>query len=365
MASIPWMQMKQPATQDDLNQMSQDAMLNSLGWSPYSQTPEGQATIAQYEQQQQNAIQNQQQGVQAAQNELSNYLNQEKKIDLSPIAGVIDTWTGSNLARSYQRPDKIDPRLISALQGEVLKAQGNLTEAQTQALRNRMIAGQNEANTLAQLLQSKYRIDNRPEKPENTAKIARDQKNDELNVIKDITKSDEAKTIQGNTTFVKALNTYRDLVDKYGLQPVDSKEKNLLKSAYSNVKIQYKEAARLGALSGPDIGLVMEGIPDASDPRYAASSAAGLAGGAKAIIDTLDQVKNASQSEFDRSMSSLRSGFGQFGGKDYLNKLEDNFKKASNLSQPKEPTKATTNKPLTVIQNGHEYRLNPATGEYE
>jgi surface antigen len=59
-----------------------------------------------------------------------------------------------------------------------------------------------------------------------------------------------------------SIKTYYDLVKKAGSVAWAEDNKATIKGAYADLKIKWKEAANLGALTGPDIGLIEEAIPN-------------------------------------------------------------------------------------------------------
>lgn len=321
-------------TQTDINQaMAPDPRKlgspDDLHMQMYLDSPAGKALLAQMDQYSKEAIAGQRQGVSDAENQLASYKQIPMQLDLSPLAQLTDSWTGSNLQKGYAKPEGIQDRVgtINALQGGLQKARSGLSTEQLQYMKDRFNIGQKSDETKAQMLIAEAKLrEAEAAKNELANKKGTDR---ELAVTEKIQKSDEGKQAQGLTAFVKAVDDYKKLIDQFGLQPVSGPEQNLLKTAYSAVKIKYKEAANLGALSGPDIGLVVEGIPDATDKVTALRYAFNPAEGKKAIMDSLASVKAHSDKEFDRTMSTLQGGYGQFGGQGLLNTMHQNYKKAS------------------------------------
>jgi hypothetical protein len=319
----------QQPTQEQLN-MEAQAPSGVSGVAPMpsmGSKPGKLSTIDMLRQQYQQSISEQKQGISEAEKRLQEYLKKPGKMDLSPLIALAEQWGGGtgNLLRAYKPPED-RKKEVENLQQQVLKARGGLSDTQTRALKDELMMeekAQDRSIELSKLAQKSQEIAAMQGKKQGDKLI--DLDND---AIKNIAKSDEAKRINGITSFMSSLNKYRDLVDSYKLQPIGSKEQKLLQSAYSDVKLKYKEAGNLGALSGPDIGIVIEGIPDATDKMFALSSKLGVGGGYKAILDTIDQVKGMSKKEFDTNMSSLRSGFGQYGGEKLLNNYNDQFSKS-------------------------------------
>ncbi len=70
----------------------------------------------------------------------------------------------------------------------------------------------------------------------------------------------------GLTNMHDTLNVYKETLNRLGIQlsmgPVNAKDTQKLKSAYSNAMLAVKEAVELGALSGPDMGIIEQNLPD-------------------------------------------------------------------------------------------------------
>lgn len=101
---------------------------------------------------------------------MSALAGQETQVDLSPLAALVDQWSGSSLARGYQKPESggerlrtlqgvagdIDRRELGAEQAEVEAlrrfVQGNFQADQTdadQAYKNQMLGLQREQNAIS------------------------------------------------------------------------------------------------------------------------------------------------------------------------------------------------------------------------
>lgn len=67
-------------------------------------------------------------------------LSQPQQVDLSPIAGLIDQWTGSQLLRSYKAPDTPAERaqIAAKLQDQIMIAQQGLSKEQRQYLKDQL-----------------------------------------------------------------------------------------------------------------------------------------------------------------------------------------------------------------------------------
>lgn len=259
-----------------------------------------------------------------------------EQINLAPIAKLVDVWTGSNLASAYSPPQPKE-KIVQQLQDAVLKARGDLTQSELDMYAKTLgLQQRQEEMKAAREDRELRRLESM--KAGETATGLKNMKL-ELEVTEKIGKSDEGKKIKGLTDFVNSLNNYRNLVKKHGLQgsPFGSDAKRDMESAYSDLQLKYKEAGLLGALTGPDIGIVIRGIPDATSFVGALKAGVGATSGAAGIIKTLDQVKDRSNQEFNAAMQNLNMGLGKFGGQQLLQSYNEQFQKAlSGESKPSE-----------------------------
>lgn len=76
------------------------------------------------------------------------------------------------------------------------------------------------------------------------------------------TKTDEYKAAKSFVELQNALKSYYDLVSQVGSVSWLDKNTDKVRNAYANLKIKWKEAANLGALTGPDIGAIADAIPN-------------------------------------------------------------------------------------------------------
>jgi len=128
----------------------------------------------------------------------------------------------------------------------------------------------------------------------------------------------EAKAIQAGTKLSTLLDNYKSLVNKYGFDAV-GKGKAVLNSAYADLKIAYKEAANLGALTGPDVSIIEEAINPSAGitrlPSYIAS------GGKTGVIASIDQVHNNVTQNIIQNQQMLQSKWGTYGNDPYIQQL--------------------------------------------
>ena len=128
----------------------------------------------------------------------------------------------------------------------------------------------------------------------------------------------EAKAITAGNKLTTLLDNYRSLVDKYGFDAV-GKGRAVLNSAYADLKIAYKEAANLGALTGPDVSIIEEAInPSAGIMKYPAYLAAG---GKDGVLASIDQVKTNVVNNVIANQTTLKSKWGTYSNDPYIQQL--------------------------------------------
>lgn len=88
---------------------------------------------------------------------LSATQSQELPLDLTPLAALVDTWTGSNLAQTYRPPETKKERqaAVDRLQQQILQAQQGLSENEIAMLRSQLNNQFQMENMLAQAEKSK------------------------------------------------------------------------------------------------------------------------------------------------------------------------------------------------------------------
>lgn len=99
-----------------------------------------------------------------------------------------------------------------------------------------------------------------------------------------------------------AANRYKEILDELGPQiavgPLNAKDQTRLASAYTKLQLEAKTAAELGALSGPDLGLVEKWIPDPTSLAGAAKGKEALMGGLGEYMAALEDDQKAFETSF-------------------------------------------------------------------
>ena len=87
------------------------------------------------------------------------------------------------------------------------------------------------------------------------------------------------------------IGMLKDLVERNGIEVLPTEAKGAMESALAQAQVAWKTYAELGALSGPDMGLVIQAIGDPT------SLTAGVRGGSKAILSKLNTAIKALDNE--------------------------------------------------------------------
>jgi len=310
--------------------------------TPSMPTEDQQKAMADLQASQMQSFQNQQRGI----DDLSQYTNalqgQEVQTDLTPLAALTDAWTGSKFAQSYRAPEsgKEKQATVAALKQALNKEKGNLTDNEVALLK---------AKISALTTQSIFGQKKDAKSGDDTAKNAKDAKEDKdkkaseaLAAREKLITRDQAKQMEGIIAFNGALNAYEDAINRYpvtgrlvgkGAQDIDS--------AYSQVKIKYKEAANLGALSGPDIGLVVEGIAPAAGIGGVWSILKG--GGEEGLKLGLKGIREQTKGDFDAKSAYLKSAYREYSAP-VLQEYANQYSKVSRPTATAKPSGSAASK---------------------
>lgn len=147
------------------------------------------------------------------------------------------------------------------------------------------------------------------------------------NTLRKIDASPQGKKLVSLSGLYQKLQTYKNLVDTYGFKAAGDK-KTLLDNAYADLKIAYKEAANLGALTGPDVGLIEEAIkPSSGATNYLDYK---LSGGKSGVSGGTEQALIKARNEAVQNYKQLTSRNPNYKGSDYVKGLISPFAKDYN-----------------------------------
>lgn len=136
--------------------------------------------------------------------------------------------------------------------------------------------------------------------------------------LKQIDTSPQGKKLVSLSGLYQKSQTYKNLLDTYGFQAVGS-EKAKLDQAYADLKIAYKEAANLGALTGPDVSLLEEAIKPASGATNYLNYK--LSGGEKGVSGAIEGALNKARAEALQNFKQLTARKPEYRGSEYVTSL--------------------------------------------
>lgn len=123
----------------------------------------------------------------------------------------------------------------------------------------------------------------------------------EEKTLKQIDGSPQGKKLRALDDLRTSASRYETLVDDYGFE-FSGAGKTALDSAYADLQIKWKEAANLGALTGPDLDLIIDSVKPVTGFRGLSAIALGggvegIQGGITKMITNIDEdgAKNFNQ----------------------------------------------------------------------
>lgn len=229
-----------------------------------------------------------------------------------------------------------DPRAISRIERTLGMSPGGLKQLAALAAADKKKAAIKE-DLQIQLLQSQLKTDDaqRAQIYANTAKIraesnpqAYDGFLDDKEVAR-IDSSPQGKKVKALGDLKQKVNNYKALVQKYGTETPLGGQKSTLDASYADLKIAYKEAANLGALTGPDVELLEQAIKPATSGGFFAPVkrfAKNIFGGGKgSIIQGLDETLNIVNQNATNNLNQLYARNPKYSSSWYVQELANPF----------------------------------------
>lgn len=136
--------------------------------------------------------------------------------------------------------------------------------------------------------------------------------------LKQIDMSPQGKKLVSLSGLYQKSQTYKNLLDTYGFRAVGS-EKAKLDQAYADLKIAYKEAANLGALTGPDVLLLEEAIKPASGAVNYLNYR--ISGGKKGVSGAIEGALSKARKEALQNYKQLTARKPEYRGSEYVTSL--------------------------------------------
>lgn len=244
--------------------------------------------------------------------------------DITPAMALMDSWSkrGGNSAESYTKPPTGEERQanLRGMQAQIQRAREGMSSQEMDLLKSQLgIAAQKEA-AVERSEDRKLQRD-ALNQSKNAARQFAQSKEDQNN-RESLIKHKQAEQVEGIIGFSGALNNYEQLVSTHGLNPTGDAAAQL-QSAYSELETGYKEAKRLGALSGPDMAILQRAIDNAGG--FQAWFRANTKGGAEGILSAVKQIRKAGVRDFDRNVSTLEKAYPGEATKPILNDYKTRF----------------------------------------
>jgi hypothetical protein len=137
--------------------------------------------------------------------------------------------------------------------------------------------------------------------------------------LKQIDTSPQGKKLSSLSGLYQKMQTYKNLVDSFGFK-ASGKEKGLIDSAYADLKISWKEAANLGALTGPDVAIIEEAVKPSSGGAINYLNYK-LSGGKGGISSAIENSLKTSKKEAINNYKQLITRNPQYAGSEYVRGL--------------------------------------------
>jgi len=221
--------------------------------------------------------------------------------DLSPLAALSDSLTGSRLSQGYQKPEsfKEKQKRIGELKNQLQKSRSSLSDNELDLLKMQLAqrSGMSAANQMRQ------------------GQLDQQQR-------EDLIKSKQAQQVEKLAELNQAKAQYENLFNKHGFEMYgDSKAE--IDNAYSAYKLKLKEAENLGALTGPDVKILEESMPSVTGLSGALNYLGGLR--SSGVKKGLKQSSERLENQKNRNISTLELAFPSKGSQELIKNYKKQF----------------------------------------
>lgn len=172
-----------------------------------------------------------------------------------------------------------------------------------------------------------------------------------------IQKSPERESITAVKDLLDTLNEYKTQINTYGFESYGP-QSAVTDRIYADLQVKYKEAARLGALTGPDLALLEQAIKPASGGLLNAAKYGLMAGGKEGVTGAIDSLDASLRRSAQRKLDSLLSQYQGSENDPYIKDLSKGIQMPTQEAQDKQPIKAKGS-------DGKYYMVDPSEPEYE
>lgn len=269
---------------------------------------------------------------------------QTPALDLAPLVALAENYTGRKL--SYKSPGMSEEeraQLADKLQSQIAKTSSGISEA--------------EQKTLSELIKAKLAGAQFGAKTAEKGKdSAKKDTKDSLDARLALSKTKQANVLEGAIAFNQNVDKFEDALNK-NPDPYDralGPARAEIDSTYANLKTSFKEAANLGALSGPDVKILDQAINNPAGVQGFIDMM--RSGGNEGLNRALNNLRATSRDTFATNIDYLE-GIGADNAAPLVEKYKKNFAKTRAGGHVGGP-KASENKkpappPVGTIENGY------------
>ncbi len=239
-----------------------------------------------------NQIAMQRQGLAQQEQSLPLMANFKSQMDLTPLAGLTDAWTGSNFAKSVQRPESPLERLqaIQQAQGAIQRNKSGLNSDEMALLRmHEQSQDRDEGREMRRIL------------------LGQSMGKEAQNTRESFLKSKEAQSVERLAKTRDAFDHYIDRVNTHGFSAF-GEEATKTDASYQALLVQLKEAEDLGAITQSDAAIMRGQIPSVTGIS-AVPFAQSYKGGKDAILSTLKSTRGTLETRAQHNINALDKAF--------------------------------------------------------
>lgn len=151
--------------------------------------------------------------------------------------------------------------------------------------------------------------------------------------LKKVDQTNEKKNLDSLANLERSAGRYQELVDQYGYEAFGT-GRTLLEGAYADLKVKWKEAANLGALTGPDLDLIIEAVKPATGLSGIKQKLIG--GGNQGLLSQLEKLRSNISEDGQRYYNQLIQRDANYQYSPYIQSLGKPF----GITTPGQQTKA-------------------------
>jgi len=260
---------------------AQQAMPVQMPMQAQAQQPSPQeALIKDYMASANRARKQQQEGIGIYEKSIQDILGKkDSRLDLSPLAALADSWTGSKLtpaaiANKPMSPE--DRKMLSAkLQDELQKRKSDYSAGLASDLKTQLLLGV-QGNKAAQ------------KKQEQAAEVAIPGYDQDPSVKPSVTEVGKLREgVAATQTVQDAVKEYIDLIRKNGTFKVTGPDADKMAALDTKIKLNQKTTEELGAISGPDMAILNTLVksPDSLGALFGSANPENAIAGLQAVVD--------------------------------------------------------------------------------